>query len=195
MLYFPFCVSASAMPSAAFSFCVRRRALPFGSARIKFQAPHRQPFQIDDRFSDFLKHALDLVEAALTDGNADPAFKNARLFFCRFQNGKLGRKCRFVVPNVEPFGKCLPIFFCHFSVNHGLIHFRDMRFRREQPVGKGSVVRNQQQPSVSLSSRPTGKRSFLAASLKRSSTVRSRRSSVAETTPAGLWSIQYSIFT
>ena len=50
-------------------------------------------------------------------------------------------------------------------------------------------------PSVSLSSRPTGKRSFLAASLKRSSTVRSRRSSVAETTPAGLWSIQYSIFT
>lgn len=102
MLYFPFCVSASAMPSAAFSFCVRRRALPFGSAGSSSRLPIAQPFQIDDRFSDLLKHALDLVEAALTDGNADPAFKNARLFFCRFQNGKLGGSVGLSSPMSSP---------------------------------------------------------------------------------------------
>ena len=47
-------------------------------------------------------------------------------------------------------------------------------------------------PSVSLSSLPTGKRSFLLLVLIRSITVVHVLSSVAETTPAGLLSIKYS---
>ena len=36
--------------------------------RIKFQAPHRQPFQIDDRFSDLLKHARGIADAETQKG-------------------------------------------------------------------------------------------------------------------------------
>ena len=47
-----------------FFFLRQRRALPFGSAGSSSRLPIDKPFQIDDRFSDLLKHALDLVEAA-----------------------------------------------------------------------------------------------------------------------------------
>lgn len=178
-------------PSALISFPVRRRLSPGFSFGSSVRGPWKDVLK-DNLTSGCLKHPFNLVEFPLM--NCEPCLTDrfAGFFIRRFYQ-KFCRKYSGLVCQRYPARKRLHNILSQCSLNLRKVNLVHMLFRRKQFMGQLPVVRNEKK-SLRINIQPAYGKQILSLCISNQEiTVGCRLSSVAETTPCGLFSMKYSI--